>query len=337
MRNNHSLFLLVVVTVVCILAGCRKEKPETSTSVVPELVPVNAPNFNSDSAYHYISVQVGFGPRIPNSIPHSRCANYLVKKFMDFGAEVVVQEFTREAYDGQELGLKNIVVSFDPVKSRNILLAAHWDTRPFADKDTINPSRPFDGANDGASGVAVLLEIARVLSQNPRPSAGIDIILFDGEDFGEPEFGTGTREIENGTTWWCLGSQYWSKNPHEKNYSAFYGVLLDMVGAKNAKFYKEGISVQYAKKITDRTWNLASAAGFGEYFINATSPAITDDHIFINRDAHIPTISIVDYDPGREDSYFPGYHHTHQDNLEIIDKKTLHAVGQTVLNLIYTE
>jgi hypothetical protein len=118
---------------------------------------------------------------------------------------------------------------------------------------------------------------------------------------------------------------------------AYYGILLDMVGAKGATFYKEGGSMQYAKKIVDKVWTAASQIGYSPYFIPQPSPGITDDHIFINRDAKIPAIDIVEYDPSSPDSYFPDYHHTHNDNINIIDRATLKAVGQTLLHVIYNE
>ena len=337
MKSKISIPVILAAVIFFYYTGCGRKEPEKKETVVLEKPFAPGPAFNADSAFHFIEQQVKFGPRIPNSPPHRACGQYLYKKFTQYGGKVVVQEFTGEAYNGQELMLNNFIVSFDPEKPRKILLAAHWDTRPFADKDTVDSQRPFDGANDGASGVGVLLEIARMLSQNPHPNTGIDIILFDGEDYGAPEFDDEARGENSKKMWWCLGSQHWSMNLHQKNYSAYYGILLDMVGAKNARFYKEGSSIQFAKKVTDKVWKIAEISDYSNYFINAASPGITDDHIFINRDAHIPTIDIVDYDPEREDSYFPEYHHTHQDNMNIIDKNTLKAVGQTLVNVVYNE
>jgi glutaminyl-peptide cyclotransferase len=337
MKSKTPILIVLSIIAFCHFSGCARKDTGKNEAEAPQKPFVPGPVFNEDSAYHFTSQQVKFGPRIPNSMPHKACGQYLFKKFSQYGGKVAVQEFTEESYDGQELQLNNFIISFDPEKTRRILLAAHWDTRPFADKDPMDSLRPFDGANDGASGVGVLIEIARILSVNPHPQTGIDIILFDGEDYGPPEFDDDSKRDNSKKIWWCLGSQHWSKNLHQKNYSAYYGILLDMVGAKNAKFYKEGSSVQFAKKITDKVWKIAGISTYSDIFINASSPGITDDHIFINRDVHIPTIDIIDYDPEREDSYFPEYHHTQQDNMNIIDKNTLKAVGQTLVNVIYNE
>lgn len=299
---------------------------------------ITVPSFSSDSAYYFIEKQLAFGPRVPNTPGHQLCGDYLVKKLESFGATVTVQNFTEEAFDGTVLRLRNIIASYNPQEKKRVLLAAHWDTRPFADKDTSHTRHPIMGANDGASGVAVLLEIARKLHHHELPKVGIDIIFFDGEDYGEP-IGSDVPNMKDGRMriWWCLGSQYWGRNPHKPKYSAFYGILLDMVGAKDARFFKEGGSMQFAPKVMNKVWTTARYLGYENYFVNTTSPGITDDHIFVNTLAKIPMINIVDHDPRSDSYYFPGYHHTHLDNLEIIDKLTLQAVGETVLYVIYNE
>jgi len=228
--------------------------------------------------------------------------------------------------------LSNIIASYNPQATKRILLAAHWDSRRIADKDTDRLDEPIDGANDGASGVGVLLEIARSIgSQELKPDVGIDIILFDGEDDGEPEF-AGSRD--NSQIWWCLGSQYWSKNKHEPNYMAYYGILVDLVGAKGARFFREGYSRQYASGILKKVWDNAAQIGQGDFFVNRDSPEILDDHVFVNGNANIPMIDIIEFSP---DYGFGHYHHTHTDDMEIIDRRTLQAVGETVLFTIYQE
>ena len=337
MKSRISHLPWLVFFLFFLIFYCTPRKERIDTLEKPAKV-VNVPVFNSDSAYHFISEQVAFGPRVPNTLAHRNCAAYLTGKLEGYGARVIEQDFTQEAYDGTKLYLKNIIASFNSEASRNILLAAHWDTRPFADKDTVNINNPIDGANDGGSGVGVLLEIARVLGHNQPPDIGVDIILFDGEDYGEPEsLKNDPGYKSNAKIWWCLGSQFWSENKHVLNYSAYYGILLDMVGGRNAKFYKEGGSMQFAKKIVNRVWNTGNQLGYQAFFINQLSPGIMDDHIFVNRDAKIPMINIVEFNPNDREEYFGTYHHTHADNMDIIDPITLKAVGQTLLHVIYYE
>lgn len=313
-------------------SGTNEEEKEMEEKIV--LKP--APDFNADSAYFFVEKQVKFGPRVPNSPGHRNCGDYLLQTLKDFGFEITAQNFDAIAYDGTVLKSRNIIGSFNPGASARILLSAHWDTRPYNDKEVKDSAqfKPIDGANDAASGVAVLLEVARAIHQAKiKPTVGVDIIFFDSEDYGTPENYKGPTKADT----WCLGSQYWSKNKHKADYSAYYGILLDMVGGKGAQFYQEGSSMQYAAEVTSRVWRTAIQLGFGNYFKRKNSPAITDDHIYVNTIAKIPMTNIVDFDPANADSFFRNWHHTSKDNLEIIDKNTLKAVGQTVLQVLYNE
>jgi glutaminyl-peptide cyclotransferase len=296
----------------------------------------DVPLFNADSAFAFVDKQVSFGPRIPNTNSHRQAGDYFVATLKRYGAQITVQEFQAENYDGHTLNLKNIVASFNPDKTKRILLAAHWDTRPFSDKDRSKPNAPFAGANDGASGVGVLLEVARVLHSTSLPGVGVDIIFFDGEDWGEKEGEQGTHPLPKGRQeWWCLGSQHWARNKHKPNYSAYYGILLDMVGAKNARFYREGYSMEFAPSIVEKVWGHAQRLGYSHVFIRKTEAGVTDDHVFVNSIAKIPMINIVHFEPGL--GFFGDFHHTQKDNLDLISKDMLGIVGTTVLHTLYNE
>jgi len=316
------------------LNACTSKK-STEESATPART-VQVPKFNADSAYFFVEKQIKFGPRVPGTKSHQLASDYFVGKLKKYGAKVFVQEFDALTWDNQRVHLKNIIASYNPQADKRILLAAHWDTRPYADKDKEKKDAPFDGANDGASGVGVLLEVARVFSQSKKPDVGVDIILFDGEDWGK-DSSTGqvseTKLPEGYEAWWCLGSQYWAKHKHQKNYSAYYGILLDMVGSKHAQFFREGTSLELAPSVVEKIWNTATKLGYTDYFVKTNVSAITDDHVFVNEIGKIPMADIVHYEAGI--GFFGDYHHSRKDNLSIISKETLNAVGSTVLNVVY--
>ncbi len=292
------------------------------------------PDFNADTAYFFIKAQLDFGPRVPNTPAHDKCAAFLIDKMSEFTPNVQVQKGKVKAYNGTMLNFQNIIASWKPETNNRILLCAHWDSRPYADHDP-DPAyhrKPIDGANDGASGVGVLLEIARQLSIR-QTEVGIDIILFDVEDYGPPQ---DQREDEKSEDFWGLGSQYWANHPHKSGYFARYGILLDMVGAPGATFLMEGMSMQYASEIVKKVWNTANRIGYSGYFRYEQGPYITDDHIPINKVLAIPTIDIIHLDKNSPTGFYR-YWHTTKDNLDAIDKATLKAVGQTLLILIFEE
>jgi len=335
MKNNRNIFLGAIVAGMLLVFGCdsdSKKPAETPVEAKP-LPAIVTPIFNADSSYKYVADQVAFGPRVPNTKSHVECGEFLARFFMKNGGWVLRQEFKARAFDGTELKLKNLVISYNHKATKRILLAAHWDTRPFADQDEKNPKKPIDGANDGASGVGILMELARAIhAAEKKPDVGIDIILFDGEDYGQPMFYPGPYQEDS----WCLGSQYWSKNKHKTNYSAYYGILLDMVGAKDATFAKEGISMLNAPSVVQNVWSTAARLGYGKHFISVQSDPITDDHTYINKLALIPMIDIIEYEMS-DGNYFGSYWHTHDDNINVIDKNTLKAVGQTLIEVLYRE
>ncbi|MFT4970781.1 MAG: glutaminyl-peptide cyclotransferase [Chitinophagales bacterium] len=306
-------------------------KTDPKPIIIEEFVLVKAPVFSEDTAYQHIINQVNFGPRVPNSEGHKLMGQWLGEQLNMLADTLIIQQAELLAFDGTLLNASNFIASFNLDAPKRILLSAHWDTRPFADQDDEKQQEPILGANDGASGVAVLLEVARHL-QHEDLNIGIDIILFDAEDYGQPNFSKDDYMPDS----YCLGSQHWAKNPHVANYKADFGILLDMVGAPNAVFTHEGTSVKYANNQLQDVWKIAHALGFNSYFSYVQTPPITDDHLYVNKIAKIPMIDIIQYDK-TTDSGFGWYWHTHQDNLDAIDKKTLKAVGQTVLQTVFQE
>ncbi len=300
-------------------------------SVDEDYQPV-APTFNTDSAYAYVAQQCSYGPRVMNTAAHDSCGLWIAETFRRLGLDVTEQQTVMQRYDGLSLNVRNIIASYQPQHPQRILIAAHWDSRPWADNDdnTDLHHTPISGANDGASGVAVLLELARMM-QSQAPSIGVDLICFDAEDCGTPQWDDDGRSHEHT---WCLGSQHWSQQHHVEGYQARYGILLDMVGGQNSHFCKEGFSMRYAPSIVDRVWNLAHRLGYGSYFSHETGGYVTDDHLSVNRSG-IPCIDIIAND--KETGGFCATWHTHLDDLPHIDRNTLRAVGQTVAETIYTE
>lgn len=333
MKYKNILPLLTTGIIIMTLSGCG-DRTRTGTNAedqnTKKAAAIFVPGFNADSAYSYIERQLAFGPRIPNTAAHQACAKWLEVSFKRFTPHVVVQQANLRAFDGTMLRSSNIIAQFNPENKSRVLLCAHWDSRPWADHDPdpANRKKPVPAANDGGSGVGVLLEIARQMSLH-NPGIGVDIVLFDAEDYGEPQDLQGTNEDS-----WGLGSQYWSKYPHVTGYMARFGILLDMVGAEGATFTMEGTSMYYAPDIMRNVWDIANRLGHDSYFSTKKTGRITDDHLYVNDILKIPTIDIIDYDQDREKGFFQ-YWHTTKDDMSNISKETLMAVGQTVLTVVY--
>ena len=327
---KRRVWRVLGLVLILFISSCSTESQQKTSPKTPKGKP-EVPTFNSDSAYYFVEKQVSFGPRVISSKGWENCAIWLENKFKTYTPNVLLQEAPITTYDGKNHTLKNIIASFSPEKNNRIALFAHWDSRHIADQDTQNQNMPILGANDGGSGVGVLLEVARQFSKK-QPNLGVDIILFDAEDYGQPENSKFPIKKDS----WCLGSQYWSKNPHKLNYFARYGILLDMVGAKNATFRHEQISSYFAPNILQKVWRKASQLGFGSYFVFEDAKQIIDDHYYVNTIIGIPTIDIIEYDPATEHN-FNKHWHTHKDDMDNIEKNTLNAVGQTLLDVIYHE
>jgi glutaminyl-peptide cyclotransferase len=301
----------------------KGDDPKVDTPKTPR---VAGPVFNADSAYAFIEAQVAFGPRVPGTPEHDKCAEWIAGKMKSFGLAVEVQKAPATLYTGRMITMQNIMAQYKPERTTRILLVAHWDTRHIADRDTGRVNEPIDGANDGGSGVAVLMEIGRIIAEKD-PGIGVDFLFVDAEDHGQPG---GDPET------WCLGSQYWAqtvKTDYVK--TVRYGILLDMVGARGAVFPREGTSVYYASGVVEKVWSAAHNLGYNNYFSNNVIGETVDDNLFINQYARIPCIDIVHYDPAEQD-YGP-FHHRHTDNMDIIDKATLDAVGKVVVDVIWNE
>lgn len=335
MKKTVLLFgIIAIMTISFSCTSCKnfsnREKADDSATVVKPVGPI----FNADSAYAFTAAQCEFGPRIMNSVAHEECAKWIADKFKQYGCEVKTQKADLKGYDGTILKATNIMASHNPEASTRILLCAHWDSRPWADNDpdTANHKKPVMAANDGASGIAVMLEIARVLQTDTTLQIGVDFVCFDAEDWGIPSWET----VEDPGDTWALGAQYFASNL-PKGYEARFGILFDMVGGEGAKFYKEGMSKEYANDIVNKVWSAAKAAGYGGYFPNSDGGYVTDDHIPLNRIAGIPTIDIIPYYPDCQQSSFGSTWHTVSDDMTHIDKNSLKAVGQTAIQVIFSE
>lgn len=324
----------IISLVAIAMAGCGKaQTAATSAETDAKSSPVTA-SFDADSAYAYIAAQTAFGPRVPNTDAHARCARWLAGKLSALGASnVTIDSCTLKAYDGTPLQARNISAQINPSASKRILLLSHWDSRPWADqeKDASLRRKPIDGANDGASGVGVILELVRTLAAS-QPKVGVDVLFVDAEDYGRHNDEVSLASDEDS---WALGSKYWVQNPTVDLGKVRYAVLLDMVGGKNAIFPREYFSEYTAKDINDKVWRAASQAGYADRFADRIGSPVIDDHLNI-ASAGIPAIDIIETDHPATQSFNPTWH-TLADNITNIDRNTLQAVGQTLLTLIYSE
>ena len=336
MRNKIKRILFVLIGLTIISISCKGPRPKEKSSEVSvtETSAIAIPAFNADSALAFVKTQTDFGARVPGSSAHAACALWLKNTLLRFTPEVKVQEFKARVFNGQVFTGKNIIASFNPASRKRIMLCSHWDSRPFADHDPDLSKRnePVMAANDGASGVGVLLEMARILKDTP-PGVGIDIIFFDLEDYGPAQ----DSQTEAANEDWGLGSQYWSKNPHVPDYRARFVILLDMVGASGAKFRKEGFSMYYAPDKVKKVWDIAASLGYQDYFPDDKGGYINDDHYFINEIGKVPAIDIIHLDPSSSNGSFYEYWHTTGDTFDKIDKETLRVVGEVLMKVVFTE
>ena len=325
--NSKYIFLSFLI-VATLFSSCKSNKQ------VEEVLNPVGPAFIADSAMAYCQAQCDFGPRTMNSKAHDLCEEWIVNKFKGFGLEVETQKADLTGWDGTKLHSTNIIAHFNPQAERRILICAHWDSRPWADNDpdSTNWHKPVLAANDGASGVGVMLEVARLLQNDTTLAIGVDLVCFDAEDYGTPQW---AEKNEDSEKTWALGAQYWANNLPE-GYEPQFGILLDMVGGQGAKIYQEYNSLRYAASIVDKVWSAARHAGFSSMFANEVGGGVTDDHVPVN-EAGIPTIDIIPFYPDCRQSSFGPTWHTINDDMEHLDANTLKAVGQTLIQVIYSE
>lgn len=327
-RLSATLFLFLTF----FFGACNTEQAgkdnEAGNSGKAKEIALDIPSFDANKAYAYIQKQVEFGPRVPGTAQHKACAIWLEEQLRQSCDTVYKQDLMLPIGDGSQKPCINLIGSFRPEAENRILFLAHWDTRPWADQDTKEQHLPILGADDGGSGTAVLLHLAEIIKEKQLPEGwGVDILLADLEDYGKTEWGDKS---------YAIGTQYWASHPHVSGYIARAGILLDMVGAKNARFPLEGFSRQHAPFVQKEIWKAASDAGYSSYFVYDQGGHITDDHVPVNETLNIPTIDIINL-PSSTQTGFGSHWHTHQDNLNVIDQRTLKAVGQTILQYLYTK
>ena len=298
-------------------AGKKTPAADDTRQENADVAPVARTAFSPDSAYAYVGRQVAFGPRVPGTEAHRLCGDWLSAKLKGFGADVTEQTATLTTFDGTRIPMRNIFARVNPGAERRILLLAHWDSRPWADNDPDESKHaaPVDGANDGASGVGVILELARTFSKT-NETTGIDILLCDAEDWGE----------ESNDESWALGARHFANNLPIQGYMPSAAILLDMVGAPDATFMREYFSQLANPALADEIWSIAKSLGYGDMFVNRMGSAVNDDHVELIK-AGIPTIDIIDYREG--EGFFSGWH-TSADNMDAISKETLGAVGRVI-------
>lgn len=315
--------LVILAAIVCL--SCSRQVKNAS---------VERPAFSGDSAYAFVERQLAFGPRVPNSKAHTDCAVWLVQQLRRYGADIELQKGSMPDYAGRTQPLINIIGHYYPDSivsgQQAIMLCAHYDTRAWADEELLYEDRRYNvpGANDGASGVAVLLEVARQIGLNNRLKQPVDIVFLDYEDQGSPRLYTGVQREDT----WCLGSQFFALQYRNRLERYRFGILLDMVGAPDAVFPREMYSVQYAENYVEQIWRNARNLGHGRYFTEKLAPPITDDHYYLNLTG-IPCVDIIHYD-SHNTAGFASWWHTRQDDIQNVDKSTLQAVGEVVLSVV---
>lgn len=332
MKLTFNRLLLMTGILSLSAMSCKTGTGTTSDNLADSIDVDLVEEFNADTAFSYVARQVALGPRVPGSRANVKCSELIVSELKRHGADTVfTQRGDVTAFNGDVLPVTNVIGRFNTAAPKRILLLSHYDTRPWADNDHDEENRmmPIPGANDGASGVAVMLEVARKLGKT-SPGIGVDLLFVDAEDYGQ------AGGFSNHDESWGLGSQMWAKsNPYKDDTAPAYGILLDMVGGIGAKFHREFFSDEYAPDVVNKVWGIAAASGYGDRFVNLKGGSVVDDHVFVN-EIGIPTIDIIESKHDATGTFSPTWH-TLNDDIDNIDRSSLKAVGQTVLNVIYNE
>lgn len=297
-----------------------------------------APLFCADSAMQYVREQCAFGPRTPMSAAHDTCCQWIAAEFRRHGADVAFQHIEVVGYDSTVMRGTNIMASINPEQTDRVLITAHYDSRMWADNDddAAHHRSPVMAANDGASGVAVMLEMARAIGSMPL-DFGVDFVCFDLEDQGIPRWAEKDNdEPADPYGYWCMGSRQWAEQAFNGGYRARYAVNLDMVGGRGAKFAMETYSLQFARPVVQMIWHIAHQLGFGDYFDLDEGGAVMDDHVSIYQYTHIPSLDIVPHVSGSRSSFGETWH-TLKDTPDNIDPAVMNAVGQVMLQTLYND
>ena len=301
---SRSLGACLPVLAVLFFAACREARPPQE--------------FDGPVAFGYIQTQVGFGPRIPGSESHRRMGDWLDSLLRQRADTVIVQSWAHVTAQGDTLPLRNFIARFNPSAEKRLLLLAHWDSRPTADSPRSRDStKPVQGANDGASGVAVLLGVADVLKRSP-PAAGVDLLFVDGEDYGD--FSKDSADV-------LIGSRYYGAH-QLSGPRPLYAVLFDLVADKDLQIYQEGNSLVGAPEVVELVWDTAKDLGYGGYFIPSPRHTLIDDHIQLQK-AGIRAIDVVDFD-------YPAWH-TPDDTIDKVSAASLQIVGDVAVALVRRE
>jgi glutaminyl-peptide cyclotransferase len=291
--------------------------------------------FDAQAAMGYVQAQLAFGPRVPGTPAHVQAGDWILAEIKKRVDSVVVQTWTQTTANGTKLPLRNILARVNPSATQRVLYLTHWDTRPVADEDTNlgNKTRLFLGANDGASGVGLLMALADVFKKTP-PSVGVDLLFVDGEDWG-----SFTADNSGAYPDALFGSQYFANHLPSPDYKPLFGVLFDMIGDADLQIYQEANSVQNAPEVVRRVWQAAADMGYGNYFISEVGDAIIDDHLPLQQKG-LRVIDVLDIQYGVLSSRgptvkpYPNYHHTMQDTFDKISAKSLQIVGDVAVTLV---